>query len=200
MDSAPQERNRRRTGKTVLDIALEEAEEKKKRKPSELPFPTVRFVSGGFNRNGDTIKELGIQPTLITSKATNTGEEEDGESPPVVMEPRKRCEIPLDYTRINRMQLEGYLTRTYIFDMTRLYLAYLSKNRGSHYEGQTATSVKVKLRALGFPEEEDRIREIYFGYCRSQGINTEETEKDLQILAEHISGKKMSQRYAMERT
>lgn len=104
----------------MLDIALEEAEEKEKRQITHLPFPTVRFVPGGMNRNGMMINELGEQPTLITSKATNTDEGEEGYSLPVVVEPRKRCEIPFDYTRINRMQLERYLTRSNVFDMTRL--------------------------------------------------------------------------------
>lgn len=178
----------------MLDRALEKAEAKESRQQS-CSRPPINFEHGGTNIQAR--KELVEQPTLRTSKATNTGEEDEGGGPPVIVQPRpKRCEIPLDYNRINRMQLEGYLTRPAVFDMTRLYLAYLSRNKDKHYEGETFVSAKVKLRAMGFPEDIEKVMELYLSFCRSQGVCNEDAIKDLQTLESHISGKKMSQFYA----
>lgn len=66
------------------------------------------------------------------------------------------------------MQLEGYLTKPAVKDMVGLYLACLSKNRDRDYEGQTSISVRVKLRAMCFRVEVEKVQEIYLQYCRSQ--------------------------------
>lgn len=73
----------------------------------------------------------------------------------------------LYYDIINRMQLEGRLTESAVYDRVRLYLAYLDNHRDSHFEGQTSFSVTVKLRAMDFPENIQEVREIYFAFCRS---------------------------------
>lgn len=199
----------------MLDRALERLEAKEGRntpKPQQQvaftrggttyytqPPKQVTFVRGGTFCYGQ--KELGEHPTLRTSKGTNTGETEGDAATPVLLAPREiRCEIPLDYNRINRMQLEGYLTKPGTYDMVRLYLAYLCKNRDKHYEGQTFISVRVKLRAMGFPVEVEKVREIYMQYCRSQGNTDEETERDLTIFEKHICSKRVNLQYADERT
>lgn len=161
--------------------------------------PIGRFVRGGWNRTTMRKNKLGEHPQLRTSKGTSTEEVEERETPPVQLVPRKRCEIPLDYERVNQMQLEGYLTKTAVFDMTRLYIAYLSHNREGHYEGNTFTSVGIKLRAMGFPKEVDKIKKVYLTFCKSQGVSEEEVEKDLRTFGTYVRERRIGQSNLSER-
>lgn len=97
------------------------------------------------------------------------------------------------------MQLEGYLTKTAVFDMARLYLAYLSSNKESHYEGHTFTSVGIKLRSMGFPREVEAIKKVYLAFCASQGVAEDEVEKDLRTFGSFIRSKRIGQINQMER-
>lgn len=203
MEQAPKRNPRRKpkpSGLAVLDAALAKAEAKeKKRLPPSQPVNGVRFVSGGMlNRSRP---ELGSHPTLRTSKGTTTGEEEEASGTPMTPRLRaKRCEIPLDYERINLLQLKGRLTEPAVFDMTRLFLAYLTEYRDDHCEGQTFYSVRVKLRSMGFPEKIEDIKRIYFSFCNQQGNSDAETERDLQIFRRHWETKRSTQVYAAART
>lgn len=184
-----------RSGRQVLDAALEKAEAKE-RQQDQASLPVVRFVRGGWNRITKRRTELGEHPKLVTSKATSTEDKDEGECPSVVIEPRpKRCEIPLDYERVNRMQLEGYLTKTAVYDMSRLYLAYLSKHQDTIYDGHTYLSVGVKLRSMGFPSDLGKLRDVYVTYCKSQGASEEEVELDLQTFENYIGNRKLSQNH-----
>lgn len=183
------------TGMQVLEEALAkaEAEERGNNRTLNPQHKQVRFVHGGTLQPG-----LRTTPSLYTSVGTNTNDGDD--TPAVTITPRaSRCEIPMDYTRINQMQLEGHLGSASVFDMARLYLAYLCKNKESHYQGQTYVSVRVKLRAIGFPEDNNSIKEVYLKYCNSQGVSTEEAENDLQILERYIRERKRSQAQLTER-
>lgn len=178
-------RRRKGRGRQVLDIALEEAEARQGSRPSTYAT--------------EEVMELGTNPTLRTSKGTSTEESEiTGER--VMYPTQKGCEIHLDYAKVNQMQLEGYLTQASVFDMVRLYLAYLAKNKEAHYEGQTSTSVRIKLRSMGFPENTEDTKQVYLKFCSSQGITVEEVEKDLKILETHVRNKRLTQIHALERT
>lgn len=182
----------------VLERALEKAEAEELERDQNRTLTTqpraIRFVHGGTLRS-----ELGTQPSLRASVGTNTDNQEDGENTVTITARPKRCEIHLDYARINQMQLEGHLATASVFDMTRLFLAYLCRNRDCHYRGQTYVSVKVKLRALGFPDETNNIKKVYLAYCCSQGITEEEVENDLLTLGNYIRGRNLEQAQITER-
>lgn len=218
-------KGQKRSGRQVLDTALEKAEAKerqselvkakteikeRRRPEQQVSMPMIQFQRGGWNRTTFRRKELGEHPILKTSTATSTEdtkskavstEDADEEGTSVIMRPRpKYCEIPLNYNRINQMQLEGYLTRPAVYDMARLYLAYLSKNRDTIYEGQTYLSVGVKLRSMGFPSDIGKTKEVYVTFCKSQGVSEEEVERDLRSFESYIRNRKLSQTHLQEKT
>lgn len=99
-----QTRPHRRSGESILNRTLQRAEtrekkrEEKKRGPPQVGM--IGFVRAGFSNPISNTCELGEHPTVYTSKGTSTDEGGDDRT----MTPRpRRCEVPLDYERINRI-------------------------------------------------------------------------------------------------
>lgn len=144
--------------------------------------------------DGKAVQEV----TLRTSTATMTTDSDEGEEPTERAEERiterTGCAIPYSYEGTKRMMLESYLTKPEIFEKVRLMVAYLRyhKDTMEHYNGQTYVSIGVRLRCLGFPTDDDEVRDVYFGFCKSQGFTETEIEKDLQTYRRHLESQKIS--------
>lgn len=174
MSKKPKQNQGEEAGIRILDAAIRKQDRKaKKNRQTQL----VQFVP-------QTEQETASAPP-----DSGTRKEEQKLAEPKVSYNR----VPFDYTRVNRMQLEGHLTRPEVFDKVRLYLAFLVHNRERHLEGHTYFSIRMKLRALGFPPEVDKVKDVYFSYCRSQGGNDTEIEQDLRIYRAFLEGKKTAQ-------
>lgn len=192
-------RRTKKTGLQVLEVALAKAEAEGTQNGvsslnSSVPKrPPRKLKQINFVKSGTLQEEIGKAPPLLQMPSQNKQEKSTEVSSKKSEQIEARgTQIHLDYAHVNQMQLEGHLTTTSVFDTTRLYLAYLAKNRDSHYMGQTYVSVKVKLRAMGFPEDVDQVREVYLKYCCSQGVSRQEAEKDLQVLEGYIREKRIA--------
>lgn len=180
-----------KTNESTLHVKV--PKEKKDKEKIEL----IRFV-----KEGETVEDgkktqrtfSHLQPDLRTSKGTVTEGEEIGETDKIIeASPIQGCAIGLDYERINRMHLVSYLTKPETYDRVRLVLAYLRHHRNDHYEGHTYISTCIKLRAQGFPKDDEKLEEIYFTYCRNQGFEDDEIDQDLKTYGRFLAAKRTMQ-------
>lgn len=122
---------------------------------------------------------------IRTSKAVNT---ESVDPPLPISNPSSYTAVPLDYKKINSMQLQAYLTKPDVYESVRVLLAYLInfKSSDQHINGQTYLSVSTKLRSMGFPHDDKEISELFYDYCGSMGFSSEAVDADLTTYGHYL--------------
>lgn len=80
------------------------------------------------------------------------------------------------------------LNDPYIFDLVRLYLAYLyDREKNICIKGETKNSSIIKLRSLGLPTEVFRLRLLYLRHFNGFGMTDEDAILDLNTYKEYIN-------------
>lgn len=79
-----------------------------------------------------------------------------------------------------------------IMESLRLYLAYLHDQESALcYEGSTCTSVRVFLASEGLPTDLKSLRNIYYNFHNTYGIDSTEVDNDLSSFRAYLTSKRL---------
>ncbi|KAI5699692.1 hypothetical protein M8J76_010543 [Diaphorina citri] len=134
------------------------------------------------SRDGRTF----VDPVKIySSKKTQTGEKTG--SPPRVIRPK--CAIPLDYAKVidySEIRLFGQLSKPYVRDCVRLYLAYFSNHRDTIIDGWSYIKALEGIQDSGLPTDTEKLMTLYLRYQTSRGTAEKDVRMHLEATKDHF--------------